>query len=172
MNRYTRVALLFGGFGGLLCSLWFLGVHFSGSNPYYSFPQKLIIVLQAAIVYFSIRYFRAKSGEESFSFAEGIFCGLAVALVVAVTSSGFIYVYSSFIEPEIVTEHVAELKNYLISNQAQLISQSSKEAFEGNLKNVDEVNAFTLAIDDFIWKIVRGGMFSILVSLTLRRQKQ
>ncbi len=171
MNNYLKQALLFGLTGGVICFLWFLIVYYSGANPFYSFPQKLVILLQAVVSYLSIRDFRNRYYKEEFSFASGIFCGLAVSILLALVCSILVYIFVAYMHPEMVAAHIIELKNYLIANKQLLIKESSIEVFEGNFKNVNEVTTFTLVLDEFIWKMIRGIMFTILATLTLRREK-
>lgn len=172
MNKYLNTTLLYGIFGGLACSVWFISVYYSGANAFYSFPQKLVILVQGTVVYLGIRYHRSKYSTEEFSFAEGIFTGLCISLALSIISSLFMYIFSQYIHPEMVAAHVEELKKYLLLNKEELIKQSSVEVYEGNFKNVDGVTAYTLMLDELIWKMIRGLMFSILASLTLRRQKE
>jgi hypothetical protein len=147
-------------------------VYFSGANPFYSVPQGLTILIQAAISFYSIRYFRLQKNALDFSFGEGIIFGVLVTLFCAVFSGLVNYAFIEFLYPEMIPRHIIELQQYLLTNKASLVKESSLEVFEGNLRNVQDVTAVTLGIDEFIWKMVKGTMFTILVSLTQRRKEQ
>jgi len=171
MNKYVNQTLIFGLAGGFACFLWFIIVYYAGANPFYSFSQKLVILLQAVICYIAIRYFREKYFNDAFSFGEGILCGLLVTVLLSVFCSVMVYAFIEIVDPEMVVSHIAELKKYLIENKKLLVDESSIDVYEGNFKNVDGVTTYTLVLDEFIWKIIRGLMFTILSSLTLRRSK-
>lgn len=172
MNRYLKQALLWGLSGGFLCFVWFLIVYYSGANPFFSFSQKLVIIIQAAIAFFVIKDFKQKSSEKLFSFADGLLCGFSVMFVLSVFCGILVFIFTQYIHPEMVADHILELKKYLVTNKEVLIKGSSVEIYEGNLKNMDGVTAFTLGLDEFIWKNIRGAMPIILSSLVLRQSKE
>ncbi|MDX2191401.1 MAG: DUF4199 domain-containing protein [Bacteroidota bacterium] len=171
LKPYLSTSLIYGTITGLAAFVWFIGVYYSGANAFYSFQQKLSILLQAVAAYFAIKHYRDKQKEGLLSFGEGIIIGMLVALVTALIAGVGIFIFSNYIQPQMITEHVQTLRRYMEVNKTELINRSSEEMYKGNLKGVDEVSAFSLALDDFIWKIIRGTMFSILVSLVLRRSK-
>ncbi|MFN0048939.1 MAG: DUF4199 domain-containing protein [Cytophagales bacterium] len=170
MNRYLVQASIWGISGGFACFIWFLAVYYSGVNPFYSVPQSLVILLQAAVVYFGMMEFRDRQISKEFSFGEGLLCGLLITLFLTVISSVVVYGFVQYFYPEMVATHILELKKYLITNKQLLVKESSIEVFEGNLRNVNQVSAFTLGVDEFIWKMIRGIMLSILAALILRRK--
>ena len=162
--------MVFGIIGGILGFFWFLGVYHLGGNPFYSFWQKLVVLVQGGVAFFAIKYFRDKVNEGSLSFGEGVLTGLLVAIVTALVSGTGEYFYAEYVKPEMVQSHLKQLYAYFEANKEELIRRSSVKMYEGNYKAVGEVNAFTLTLDEIIWKIVRGTMFAVLVSLALRRQ--
>lgn len=171
-NNISKIALFIAIPGGLFSFFWFLGTIYFGANAFYSFPQKLVILFQGLISFLAIWYYRKLKNEFEFTFLESFLIGFMNTLIVAIISSTFIYIYCKFYNPEIVTAQIALLKQYLIDNKDLLINQSNQAVYEGNLKSVDGVNAYSLALDGFIWKIVQGAMFSILCSLVLRRKPE
>jgi hypothetical protein len=154
----------------ILYFIWFLGVIYIGSNPFYSFAQRLIILPQALVSLAAVWLFRKWNQEPIYSFGQGLGVGLLVTIITAIISSTLIFIYCQYFEAQIVTEHIAIIKEYLIANKEKLIEESSEAVYNGNFANAELIDASSLAIDDFIWKLVRGAMFTILSSLALRRQ--
>lgn len=169
MQKLARLWLLIALPGSLFAFVWFYAVYLAGHNPYYSFFQKLVILLHGAVSLAAIWYYRDKFNQGLLSFPEALVSGISTSLIVAMAAAIGIYIFGQYLHPETVPMHIQELKNYLISHKEGLIKQSGAEMYEGNLRNVDNITATSLAIDAFIWKVIQGTMFSILAGLALRR---
>ena len=169
-NNFQKIILFIALPGSIFCFLWFLGVIYIDFNPFYSFAQRLIILPQALISFGAVWFYRKWLKEKDFSFGQGLGIGLVTSIMVASISSILVYLYCQYYDSNLVTNHIVTLKEYLAINKAKLIDESSEAIYNGNFANVEKVNATSLAIDDFIWKLIRGTMFSILSSLALRRK--
>jgi len=172
-KKLTFLPLLVGSILGLLGCIYLLIVYkFGEANPFYSFPQKLSILFCLAVALASIAGYRQYQNEGQLSFGEGIVVGSFANLVHAAIVSLAIFVYCQYIEPELVVNQIKTLNEYMIFNKENLIQSSSPELYAGSLKQVKNVNASSLAWDSLIWKMVQGIMFSILISLVLRRKAE
>lgn len=169
MQKY-KYPILTGLICGLASVLWFIITYWSGANPFYGFSQKASILLQPFAAYAGIWLYREKTNNKQLSYGEGIVMGLVIAATTGLISALGMYALAEWVYPQMVADHVAELRRYMEAMKDELIKNSSMEMYEGSLKGIDFVNASTLAADDLIWKTIKGLMFGVLMSLPLRRK--
>lgn len=59
----------------------------------------------------------------------------------------------------------------LNTNKQLIISQLSEESFEITLQKIMAMKPIDIALNDFIWKILPGLFFTIIISIILRKTK-
>ncbi|MDX2195748.1 MAG: DUF4199 domain-containing protein [Cytophagales bacterium] len=169
MNKIIKTSLIFGTVFGIVGFVWFLGVYFAGHNAFYSFAQKLSLIMMGAATLWAVWMYRS-SNEGNLTFGEGALTGISMNILAALITCSLIYIYTYYINPDMVQLHILTLKQYLAANKKALIDGSNETTYKGTLKAVNEVTSYTLALDAFIWKVVEGFMFSFLISVALRRK--
>ena len=162
--------LYIGMFFGVIGSIYFYVVYLCGANPFYSFPQKLTILFCAIVALITIFGFRRYQNDGLLSFGEGIIAGSFANLIFAIIVSIFTYIFCEYLEPIAVVKHIKTLTDYMAINKQNLINSSSPEMYQGSIENLKNVNSSSISWDSLIWKMIQGTMFSILISLVLRRK--
>jgi len=167
MTKYFKTAYQFGALGGLLS-----GLSFYVLSLFYSDPTNLNLVFGYLItpfpVFLAIKFFKEYSNDGYLSFSEGMSVGAVSFVLLALLSTGIIWGIlesSSSLFSAIQTAKWAVLEK----NKEVIISQVGLASFEVTQTNLKSMNAWDVALNDGIWKIIPGMFFSIIISIILRK---
>ena len=167
MTKYLKTAYQFGALGGLLS-----GLSFYVLSLFYPDPTNLNLVFGYLItpitVFLAIKFFKDYSNEGYLSFSEGMSVGAVSFLLLAILSTGIIWVVlesSSSLFSAIQTAKWAVLEK----NKEVIISQVGLASFEVTQTNLQSISPWDIALNDGIWKIIPGMFFSIIISIILRK---
>jgi hypothetical protein len=169
MSKYFRTAYQFGALGGVLS-----GISFYVLSLFNADPSNLNLVFGYLItpfaVYLAIRFFKDYANGGFLSFAEGMSIGAVTYLLVALLSA--MLIWGILLQSPTLFEGVQMAKwEVLEQNKAVIIEQVGLESFELTKLNLKDMSPWDIALNDGIWKILPGMFFSILISVTLRKNK-
>lgn len=163
-NKFLKTILIFGMGGGLLTFLYFMIVYWAGANPFYGFFQKLIMIPKALILLAGLYYYKVQL-KSHLSFGKSVLTGFLMNFCIVLISSFMIFLTIRFAEPGMITKQIETLKNYMIEQKETLVNRSSEKAYRKNFESLDQINAYSLAVDRFIRRNITDLMFVFLISM-------
>lgn len=169
MKRYFESTYLFGLIGGVFCVLAFLlfkWIGFDATNLSMLFGYVLIPIF----VFLGIRYFRNDINGGELSFAHGMTIGFLIYSMIAVVAGLGIWLVLS-ISPEFFQEIKTSKVAVMDTNKDLIVGQLGQESFDFTYEKILAMTALDIALNDFIWKILPGLFFTIIISIILRRTK-
>lgn len=169
MKRYLGSTYLFGLIGGVFCVLAFLLFKWIGVDAT-NLSMLFGYVLVPIFVFLGIRYFRNDINGGELSFAHGMTIGFLVYTMIAVTAGLGIWLVLS-LSPEFFQEIKAAKVAVMDTNKDLIVGQLGKESFDFTYEKIQAMTALDIALNDFIWKILPGLFFTIIISIILRRTK-
>lgn len=169
MNRYIESTYRFGLIGGLFCVFAFLLFNWLGYDPT-NFSMLFGYVLIPIFVFFGIRYFKNDVNNGELSFAHGMTIGFLIYTMIAFISGLGIWII--LLIDISLFEAIKILKlEVLTTNKDLIISQLNEESFDITLQKIMAMKPIDIALNDFIWKILPGLFFTIIISIILRKTK-
>ena len=169
MKRYFESTYLFGLIGGVFCVLAFLlfkWIGFDATNLSMLFGYVLIPIF----VFLGIRYFRNDINGGELSFAHGMTIGFLIYSMIAVVAGLGVWLVLS-ISPEFFQEIKTSKVAVMDTNKDLIVGQLGQESFDFTYEKILAMTALDIALNDFIWKILPGLFFTIIISIILRRTK-
>lgn len=167
MKKYFTYATKIGVLAGILSLAAFFILGLLGNDP-----TLMSIVFSFAITPFFIGatlfFIRKKVNQNHLSFAEGMTVGFVVYVLNAVVS--FVGILLGLIAWPELFDRIRENKVAITLEKKDFtIEQYGEEIFEKTFQSIQELNVFQIALNDFIWKIVFGLFFTIIISIILRK---
>lgn len=169
MNRYLESTYRFGLIGGIFCVFAFLFFNWIGYDPT-NFSMLFGYVLIPIFVFLGIRYFKKDVNHGELSFAHGMSIGFLIYTMIAFISGIGIWLIL-LIDTGLFEELKALKLEVLTTNKDLIISQLNEESFDVTMKKIMEMKPIDIALNDFIWKILPGLFFTIIISIILRKTK-
>jgi hypothetical protein len=169
MHRFWSSSLIFGAIGGGLSAMAFMVFYFIGKDPT-SLSTVFGYAILPILLFFSLRYFKKYINSMTLSFAEGMSIGFVIYSVIATLSGILIYLFLNVHPPafqEIKNSKIEHLEN----NKKIIIDQINLESFEKTWRSIQNMNSIDIALNEFIWKIIPGLFFTIIISIILRETK-
>jgi len=152
---------------GLVVVLYFIGTHPFLIPVFLDFR----VVLLAVFIVFSLKELRDYYFKGILYFWQGMIASFVLTIVFAVTASGLIVAFGTFV-PEFVSHYVDQFLAQAKEFPPEVIERIGKEAFERNLATLPSTTAFDLALLYFWQCFVISFFISIIISVILRRQPQ
>ncbi|WP_373492879.1 DUF4199 domain-containing protein [Aquiflexum sp.] len=169
MNRYLESTYRFGLIGGIFCVFAFLMFNWLGYDPT-NFSMLFGYVLIPIFVFLGIRYFKKEVNNGELSFAHGMTIGFLIYTMIAFISCLGIWIV--LLIDTSLFEAIKILKlEVLNTNKELIISQLNEKSFDVTLQNIMTMKPIDIALNDFIWKILPGLFFTIIISIILRKTK-
>lgn len=167
MNKYLESTYKFGLIGGIFCIVSFLVFGWMGFDPT-NFNIIFGFVLIPIFVFLGIRYFKNHYNNGYLSFAHGMSTGFLIYSIIGVVSG--LGIWLILLGSPSLFEHIRLSKiEVMETNKDLIMSQLSEESFESTFQSVLNTTPFDIALNDFIWKIIPGLFFTIIISIILRK---
>jgi hypothetical protein len=167
MNRYFPIASKIGGIGGFFCVVAFLLFIYLEVEPT-NFSMIFGYIILPLFLFLGIRYFKIYQNAGLLSFAEGMTVGFFIYSIIGIISGLGIWLIL-LITPGVFSSIKASKIALLESNKTMIVNQLSEESFNITYQNVISMTAFDIGANDFIWKIIPGLFFTIIISIILRK---
>ena len=110
------------------------------------------MVVSLLFVFFGIKHFRDKENNGSITFRMAFILGVAITLFAAVGFAIVDYIYTTVINPEFMTQYIAEMKA------------------NGSTEEIPEYGSTFLAMIMFLTVLIIGIIITILSGLILSRK--
>jgi hypothetical protein len=167
MNRFLLSAYKIGLLGGLFCMAAFLMFIFLEVDPT-NFSMIFGYIILPVFLFLGIRYFRNYQNAGLLSFSEGMSVGFFIYGIIALISGISIWIIL-MVSPRLFETIKSSKLNVLEKNREMITSQLGEASFSATLSSVMEMTTFDIAANDFIWKVVPGLFFTIIISIILRK---
>jgi hypothetical protein len=164
-----KVSLVFGSITGLLAFVFFLSLYWMGIVPlgnHKVFDIGIHMILIAGACWF----YRKNVGNGFLHLWEALTIGYVVNCVGALINGWLIYLFITFIDPEIFTKYTAEMISLLNGGKAQLVKDLTEAEFLKMYKEVQSMQPSVVIKDEVSKKMLMGIIPILVISLILRRQ--
>ncbi len=162
-----RVGIRYGVLCGLVSFALVLVLYFVGSNPFGDIGRFTYLPIPV-FIFLAIRYFKLFN-ESEIGFGRGLRVGLSVAFYNALCAAMLVFLFVTFIGPEILENHVTEMKALLEATREEQIKLLGVKMYEEGYKALDMISPSMLAADDFVRRIFVGGIFSLVAAVFFRK---
>ncbi|GAB3197498.1 hypothetical protein ABID22_003405 [Pontibacter aydingkolensis] len=162
-----RVGVRYGVLCGVVCFVLVMVLYFAGTNPFGDMGRITYLPIPI-FIFLAIRYFKLFH-EGEIGFGRGFRVGLSVSFYTALSAAMLVFLFVSFAGPEILQNHIAEMKMLLEETREEQIKLIGKENFETGYKAIDTLTPSMLAADDFLRRILVGGVFSLVAAVFFRK---
>ncbi len=168
MNKYLESSYRFGVIGGLFCVLAFVVFRWTNNDPT-NFSMIFGYLMMPFFLFAGIKYFKDKN-KGKLSFAHGMTIGFYIYSIVSIISGLGIYIILLAF-PALFEEIKSSKIEVVEKNRQMIIDQLNEESFKITYSNILEMTPLDIGFNDFIWKILPGLFFTILISIILRKTK-
>lgn len=168
-NPLLSVPIKFGSFAGILAITMFFVLYFMELNPFVE-SRLMDIILLPIFIFFSLKDFRDVRNGGVLHYWQGMTVGVLMYLLMATISALFIYIFTTWIDPNVLHEYIADRVNLMQESKVQFLEQLGEDTYEKAIVDVSATKPITLAIDDFLKKSIIGLMLTIMISIILRKQ--
>lgn len=162
-----RVGIRYGVLCSLACFLLVVALYFMGYNPFGDMGRLTYLPIPV-FIFLAIRYFKLFN-EGNMSFGKGFRVGLSVAFYTAMATAMLIFLFIYLVGPEIIQNHVAELRAILDETREEQIKLLGEESFEAGYKGLDALTPSLLATYDFVSRVFVGGIFALVAAVFFRK---
>lgn len=167
MNKTFLSSYKFGLIGGAFCVAAFVVFRLLGMDP-----TKLSMLFGYFLIPFflfiGIRFFRNQVNQGLLSFSEGMSVGFIIYSIIGSISGLGIWIILMF-HPSLYKEVKTKKLEILTENKSLIVEQMGVESYDFTYESLLEMTAFDIAINDFIWKILAGLFFTIIISIIFRK---
>ncbi|NDK56763.1 DUF4199 domain-containing protein [Pontibacter fetidus] len=163
----TRVGIRYGVTGGVACFAIVLLLYFMGLNPFGDYGRYSFIPIPFAI-FMGIRYYK-KFNDTEIGFLRGLRVGTSVSFYAALCASMLVFIFTFLVGPELLQQHVKEMKAVLDATREEQIKLLGKEMFEQGYKALDSITPSMLAADDFVRRFLGGLVFALIAAVFYRK---
>jgi len=165
----AKTALLFGLPGGFLAILQFLTLHFLDRNPLVT-GKIFDFVLLPLIIFIAIRFYRDYENDLRLEFLEGLKVGMLTSAILALSSAFFVFIFLSYINPEVMETYKMERIDYIYANQEKVMEEMDENVFERTIEEIKSISVKDLVLDEILRKTIIGLFLSIILSIFLRKR--
>lgn len=169
MNRYLDSSYKFSLIGGGFCLIAFIlfgNMGYDAAN----FSMLLGYIITPIFLFIGIRLFKKGYNQGYLSFAHGMTVGFLIYMGIAFVSGVGILIYLVLNPDAFETLKILKLQ-VLEVNEEMIKSQVGEDSLAITLANVQQMRPLDIALNDFLWKIVPGLFFTIIISIILRKNK-
>lgn len=163
----VREGIRYGVISGLVCFAMVALLYFLGYNPFGELGRLTYLPIPL-FIFLAIRNYKKYNNGE-LSFGKGLRLGLAVSFYTALCAGMLIFIFIYLVGPEIIQQHVAEMRALLEETREEQIKLLGQKMYDEGYKALDSISPSMLAADDFVRRIFAGGVFSLVAAVFFRK---
>ena len=166
----VKVPFKFGIYGGILVIILIIILYYLNRHPLLIpiiFDFRMLLL--PLFLYLSVKEFRDHKNDNILHFWQGIAGGFVCYSTIGFIASLFIFFFSRTIEPGFLAEFIEASHNQLTANREQFLKAIGEEAFQNTLRKLPFTRPIDLALDYFVKTMMIGILFTIIISVILRR---
>ncbi|GAB3340944.1 hypothetical protein GCM10027299_54780 [Larkinella ripae] len=164
-----KLPVLFGLVAGVLCFLYFLVLYWLGIVPLGNI-RVLDFGFQIIMMVAAVWYYRKHIGKGFLHLWEALTICYVVNTVGALLTAWLIYLFVNYVDPEVFTRYLADMRHLLISTKGRLVERLGAAEYLTALKNIDTITPETLVGDEISKKTVLAVLPVLIISLLFRKQ--
>ena len=119
-------------------------------------------------IFMGLRYFK-RFHDAEVGFWKGVRVSLSVTFYTALSAAMLLYLMLYLVGPEIIQQHVIELRALLDQSREAQIKLIGEAHFEQAYKELDNLSPSMLATHDFLSRMVVGTLFSVVAAVFFRK---
>jgi len=162
-----KVSLAFGAITGLLAFVVFLGLYFLKIMPLgkvLDFGIYLIFITTACW------YYRKYVGNGFLHLWEALTIGYVVNCVAALVNGWLIFLFITYIDPNIFTQYTADMLHLLQAGKTELVKNIQEPEFIKMYNDVKSMQPSVVIKDEISKKMLMGIIPILVISLIMRKQ--
>ena len=165
-----KVPVKFGFFGGILLSVLLLILYYEDKHPLL-IPIFIDFRLLAIpiFVFLATKEFRDYKNNRQMHYWQGMFLGFICYTTMGIVPGIFILIFNA-INGQFLADFISISMSQLVDNKDTFIESIGQEAYDSNLAKLPSTTAFDLSVDYLAKTIVLGLLFTIIISVFLKRQ--
>jgi len=163
-----KLPLGFGILAGITCFLFF--VITQNFNTFSATSRALDVGFFGIIIAYACWYYRKKIGQGYMHIWEGISIGYVVWLTGALLCGYLTAAYFYFL-PDKLLLYQKNLRQSLLTNEAEAIKSWGKEAFQQKLTDIGQLKPSSFIFDEFRFTLLLIIIIILIISLIFRRAK-
>ncbi|WP_033316857.1 DUF4199 domain-containing protein [Pontibacter roseus] len=163
----VRVGVRYGVLCGVACFVFFLALYLLGYNPFGEAGRFTYIPLPV-FIFLGLRYFKGFHDTE-IGFWRGMRVALAISFYTALCTAMLVYLLIYMAGPELVQQHVTEMRALLDETKEQQIQLLGERNFEQAYQDLDTITPSMLATYDFLSRMFAGLIFSVVAAVFFRK---
>lgn len=163
----ARVGVRYGVLCGLASFVIILALYLMGYNALGDAGRWSYLPLPV-FIFMGLRYFK-RFHDAEVGFWKGVRVSLSVTFYTAMSAAMLLYLMLYLVGPEIIQQHVVELRGLLEQSREAQIKLIGEANFEQAYKELDNLSPSMLATHDFLSRMVVGTIFSIVAAVFFRK---
>ncbi|MCC9167125.1 DUF4199 domain-containing protein [Pontibacter harenae] len=163
----VRVGVRYGVICGIACFAFLLMFYFVGANPLGELGQFSYLPIPIAL-FLGIRYYKTFFDAE-LGFLRGLRVGLSVSFYTALTASLLVAILLYLVGPALIQQHAQEMKALFEQTREEQVKLFGEQTFEQGYKALDNLTPSMLAADDFMKRMLIGGVLSLVLAVFFRK---
>jgi hypothetical protein len=171
MNPLYKVPLRYAGIASVLGLVLTLVLFYSGKHPLLIpiiVDYRLLIL--PLFIFFAIKEYRDVYNSGVLTFPQGMLIGLIVYAGMGLLVGLSIYLFDLVIGGQFVQEYIDISYQQLVDNKQQFLDAIGEEAYQDSLETTPLTTILDLASDYFLKTCALGILFTIIISVILRKQ--
>lgn len=163
----VRVGVRYGVLCGIACFVILLVLYLLGYNPLGDIGRWSYLPLPIFIS-MGLRYFKGFYDAE-IGFWKGLRVSMSITFYTALATAMLVYLMIYLAGPEMIQQHVVELRTLLDQTREEQIKLLGERNFEQAYQDLDKLSPSMLAAYDFLGRMFVGGIFSIVAAVFFRK---
>lgn len=167
-QNLLRTALATGIVAALSICLFLIGLYAAGLNPFGQYKM-MFMPVYALVLAGGLWHFRYKHMGGWLHGWQGVFFGALTAIFAAAFYAASVYILLSYLLPDMLAAHKANLTEWMTNNRAVMTEQFGQATYEANLQAVGNITAADIALDEWIKTAAVGLVIGMAMGLFFKK---
>ena len=171
MKPVVSVPLRYAVIASVLGLVLTLVLYYSGKHPLLIpivFDYRLLLL--PLFLFFAIKEFRDVYHSGTMTFPQGMLAGFVLYAAMGLIIALSLLVFDAAVGGEFATEYIDASYQQLVDNKEQFIDAIGEEAYNTSLQTTPQTTILDLSSDYFLKTCALGVLFTIIISVILRKQ--
>ena len=163
----VRVGVRYGVLCGLASFVIIMALYLMGYNALGEAGRWSYLPLPI-FIFMGLRYFK-RFHDTEVGFWKGVRVSLSVTFYTALSAAMLLYLMLYLVGPELIQQHVVELRALLDQSREAQVKLIGAAHFEQAYKELDNLSPSMLATHDFLSRMMVGVLFSVVAAVFFRK---
>ena len=171
MRPVVKVPVRYALFASVLGTALTVVLFYSGKHPLLiPIIVDYRLLLLPLFLFFSIKEFRDVYNQRVLTFPQGMLAGLIMYAGMGLLIGLALFAFNAITNGAFVQDYVDTSYSQLIENRQKFLDAIGEEAYDRSLETTPFTSIFDLASDYFLKTCALGILFTIIISVILRKQ--